>query len=191
MSQRDLANLLGVPRSVISMYERGDRDLPVNALVKMANLEIAWKKNPPVSQEGDMCVNVSHPSFFSASIAEKLQQQVEEFKKAIEKLKEELFYVRNSYEQYQCWAKVLLGSRRDEDQGKDAGPEKWLEHYMLKLVGRINLVGPEKQFMLQYRIDSKLALLAVAEQALELLGSENSTEPGPSTPEAFNMNSPG
>ena len=104
MSQRDLANLLGVPRSVISMYERGDRDLPVNALVKLANLEIAWNKHPPAAQGGDMCVNISHPSFLSASVAWKLEQQVEEFKKAIEVLKEELFYVRTAYEQYECWA---------------------------------------------------------------------------------------
>ena len=67
---------------------------------------------------------------------------------------------------------MLLGSRREENQGKDPGCEKWLDHYMQKLVGKINLVGPEKQFMLQYRIDSKLAALAVAEQALALLGGE-------------------
>ena len=176
MSQRDLAGLLGVPHSVVSMNERGDRDLPVKALVKMANLEIAWNKNPPAPQGGDMCVNVSHPIFSSTLIAPKLQQQVQEFKIAIEKLKEELFYMRTSYEQYHCWAKVLLGSRKEESQGKDAGPEKWLDHYMLKLAGMIDLVGPEKQFMLQYRIDSKLALLAVAEQAVSLLGGENSRE---------------
>ena len=171
MSQRDLANLLGVPGSVVAMYEKGDRDLPLNALVKLANLEIAWDKNPPAAQEGDMCVNVSHPFFMPVSIAGKLQQHVQEFKNAIDKLKEELFYMRTSHEMYQCWTTVLLGSRREEKQGRDAGPELWLEIYMPKLTARIDLVGPEKQFMLQYRIDSKLALLAVAEQALERLSA--------------------
>lgn len=172
MSQRDLANLLGVAGSVIGMHEKGVRVLPTKALVRLANLEMAWNKRPPAAQGADMCVNVSHPFFMPLSIAGKLRQQVREFKKAIEELKEELLYVRTSYEHYQCWIKVLQASREEKKQGPDAGPEIWLEHYLPKLVARMDQVGPEKQFMLQYSIDGKEAALAVAEQALALLSRE-------------------
>lgn len=169
MSQQDMANLLGVPRAVVNMFERGERSLPVSALVKLADLEIAWNKHQPVSQEAEMCVNVSYPFFLNASIAGKLQQEVEKIKKNIEELKEQLIYIRTSYEFYQCWAKVLYSCRQEDNQQKDAVYEKWLDQYIPKIAGRIELFCPEKQFMLQYRIDSKMAALAVAEKALALL----------------------
>jgi hypothetical protein len=148
------------------MYERGERSLPLDALVRLADIEIALDKHPPVPQEGELSVNISHPFFDPASITGKLQEEVKQSRRAIEDLKEELLYMRTTYEYLQCWARVLAG------RSGDAGFEKWLELYMGKLSGRIDLVSPEKQFMLQHRIETKLAALAVAEKALQLLGSE-------------------
>lgn len=44
LSQQELAAYLGVSRSVISMYERGERELPTAALIKLSELEIASTK---------------------------------------------------------------------------------------------------------------------------------------------------
>ena len=156
------------------MYERRERSLPLDSLVKLADLEKALKKFSPVPQERELCVNISHPSFDPGSITGKLQKEIEQSKEGIEQLKDNLFYMRSTYELLQCWGRLLAWW---ECRG-DAGYKKWLGLYMSKHSDRMERVSPEKQFMLQHRIETKLAALAVTEQALALLSSS----PGPPAP---------
>lgn len=170
LSQQELADYLQVSRSVINLYELGIRQLPVQALIKLGQLEIICHQ----AKHGKMQVpdkfKLMNETDHTTSHVLALQKRILECRqKAASKIKlaaamqQEYHYLLSALVIMDAW---LTGLPQNAGTEKARLQSEIRQHIMYK---KLKLVSPAEQFVLQHRAEVLLAEAAAHEGALDKL----------------------
>ena len=166
LSQQQLADYLGISRSVVSMCEQGKRELPVDALIKLGQLEISRnaavkaKRKPAADATGKgdntqlalqmrpLEKRLASCRYKAAVLQHRLQRMQQRFDRATRQV-------------------MVLEDQLNDSQGKKERLKTEIRLYELNK--RRTTANPAAQFILQHHISLLLAEATAHEKALDLL----------------------
>ncbi len=164
LSQQELAAYLGVSRSVISMYERGERTLPTAALIKLSELEIALGK---ITRSKKALPATAAPD--RATCRKLLQADLADRNWKLQRLQRQLLKMQEAHQQVHGRAQMLEVLRACSGPDCSKGQTKWLD-----LHGKVNehqqaCLQPATVFMMQHKISMLQLEIAATEKAMRRL----------------------
>ena len=162
LSQEQLAEYLGISRSVLANYERTRRSLPTAALIRLSQLEIMFA-NMQQSKSN------AHKEFHQPAVIQRQNAARQAFIKEakyidfkIAKIKRELTLLQTMYAQTQEWLFVIQGlSIADLPEKTRARHLKWTAIAQDAATKKLERCDPAAQMMLEI----KIAVLAAKAEA--------------------------
>ncbi len=161
LSQQELAAYLGVSRSVISMYERGERELPTAALIKLAELEMALGK---LTRSKKALPRTAVPD--RASCRKLLQTHLADCDWKLQGLQRQLKVLEASHQQLHSRAQVLQVMQACSGPGCNKREATWLELQCHVNEHELSCLQPGQVYMLQHKVSMLQLEIAATEKAM-------------------------
>ncbi len=153
----------------MNMYEREERNMPSHLRDKLLALEMRWiyaEKESLSQKQPEMYID---PDFPKTDVLHRLKERISNCQHMVKGLQIQLKRMRLSYQKLRCWRQVLLQFSTATGEQASKGDEMWAGIQVIKTNQKIQLVSPEKQFSLQYRIDTLMEEIKVADRAIAQL----------------------
>ena len=170
LSQQDLADLLYLSRSHINMFEQGKRSLPTVAHEKLVQLEIAWLATEQEPETIRTKRAGKAATWDKSEVLQVLSERIEEREWTLKGFEDQLTFIKKEHQKLLRWREVLEQFQNSQPPDRREWIEKWLKFYGLKLQKKIDATDLEKQFLIQFSIDTLKAEIRVAREAREKLG---------------------
>lgn len=169
LSQQDLADFLYLSRSTINMFEQGKRSLPTEAHEKLTQLELAWLAADEEPQKVRKTRDRKAADWDKSEVLRVLSERIEEREWTLKGFEDQLKFIKKEHERLLRWRDVLEQFPGKQPPGRREGIEKWMGFYGRKLQKKLDATDPEKQFLLQFSIETLKAEIRVAGEAKEKL----------------------
>jgi transcriptional regulator with XRE-family HTH domain len=171
LSQQDLADFLFVSRSHINMFEQGKRSLPTEAHDKLVQLEAAWQAAEQEPEDIKKKRYRKATRWDNSQVLQVLEDRIAEREWTLQGFEGQLKLVKEEHQKLVRWLEVFGQFIDSQPPGTKKRIEKWMGYYLFKLQKKIDAADPEKQFLLQFSIDTLKAEISVAREAKEKMGS--------------------
>ncbi|MFN8699719.1 MAG: helix-turn-helix domain-containing protein [Flavobacteriales bacterium] len=155
LSQHELADMLGLSRSLLSLVETGHRRMPTSALLRLTEMRISTEKNHALVSEEENVAAEDDVHF----IREEIQLRLDRAISLRENIQRELDDMTRRYLGAELGAAMLQ---------KEMALYEGVPRVTQKLQGRLSRqlrirenAAPGKQLLLQLRIDELSALIAL------------------------------
>ena len=164
LSQREYAAWLQVSRSVLNMYEIGQRSLPTHAHIRHAELQVAQQQ----LSKGEKQKALPAPAD-AAACAGLLQRRLQQRQLKLQDLQRQEERADARHKKLHARQHTLQFMTACSEPGCSRQATKWLELTSAVNAHAINCCKPEELFMLQHRIRLLTAEIAATEKALAKL----------------------
>ena len=150
-SQRQFAALIGIPRTVIAMYEKGQRNLPTKAALQLAQIQLLLQQNKAGKQPTHTRL-INHQQAENLKIEKLMKADARKVSGHILRLTMEIGNMRERYTQLSqklSFLQVLM-----QEATPATRQMSLLQNLELSVVDAMQHCGPSRQLIAEYRLQT-------------------------------------